>query len=456
VKNIIRCLVGVMFSAVCTTAGFAQESTYVKSTDTYKRIKAAIDKIRVVDTHEHLRGEPGYLNHGPKDFFDLVGDYYNTKDKRYLDATLSVEERWQSFEPLYKMLKIRNYVWSIKTGIKKIYGIDITDAQSIKKINEAMKKQHTPGIYTRVLHDIGKIDYVMVHSRWKEGLPKKDYPDFFRGGRVIDKMVTFDDIEDTFRFAQHYGVEIRCIDDLEEIYKKFVDESVRNGAVGFKYSGAYLRDLDFSNPNKQKAEAVLQKMLRNSEAKFSWAGGKMSLDEARDLSTYLMHAMLRQIEKTKIPLAFHTGPVSMGSAGDVRRSNPQLLIPLFKQYPDINFDLYHSGFPYVTEFVELGKSWPNVYLNMCWSHNLTPTMARAQLSEMLECVPVNKILAYGGDSRTVENSIGDLEIAKENCAVVLAEKVLDGKFTEPEAIEYAQRILRTNAIELYKLDKVGN
>ncbi len=453
----IRCLAVTMFSVIFAAAGFAEESTYVKSTDTYKRIKAAIEKIRVVDTHEHLRGELGYLNHGPDDFFDLMGDYYNANDKRYLDKTLSVEQRWQSFEPLYKTLKNRNYVCSTATGIKKIYGIEITDAQSIKKINEAMKKQHKPGIYTRILHDIGKIDYVMVQGRWRSAITDENYPDFFRGSRVIDKMVVFDDIEDdTFRFARHYGVQIRCIDDIEEIYKRFIDESIRTGAVGFKYSGAYLRDLDFSNPDKEKAEAVLQKMLQNTEAKFSWAGGKMGLDEARDLSTYLMHAMLRLIEKSKMPVAFHTGIVSMGGGGDVRRSNPQLLIPLFKQYPNINFDLYHSGFPYVTESVELGKSWPNVYLNMCWSQNLSPTMARQQLAEMLECVPVNKILAYGGDSRILENAIGDLEIAKENCAVVLAEKVLDGKFAEPEAIEYAQRILRTNAIELYKLDKVGN
>ena len=212
-------------------------------------------------------------------------------------------------------------------------------------------------------------------------------------------MIVFDEPNDTSRFARHYGVEIRCVDDLEEIYKRFVDESVRNGAVGFKYSGAYLRDLDFSNPNKEKAEAVLQKMLQNTEAQFSWAGGKMGLEEAKDLSTYLMHAMLRQIEKSRNAGGVSYGAVSWDGAGDVRRSNPQLLIPLFKEYKNINFDLYHSGFPYVTEFVELGKSWPNVYLNMCWSQSLSPTMARRQLSEMLECVPVNKILAYGGDSR---------------------------------------------------------
>jgi hypothetical protein len=312
-----------------------------------------------------------------------------------------------------------------------------------------MKKQHQPGIYTRVLRNIGNIDYVMVQSRWKDGFPKEDYPDFFRGARVLDKMIVFDDVNDMSKYAAHYGIEVRRVADLEEIYRKFVEESVQTGSVGFKYSGAYLRDLDFSNPSREKAEAALQKLLTLTEAQFSWAGGKMGLEEMKDLSTYLMHAMLREIDKKGMTVAFHTGLVGQG---DVRWSNPQLLIPLFKEYKNINFDLYHSGFPYVTEFVELGKSWPNVYLNMCWSQSLSPTMARRQLSEMLECVPVNKILAYGGDSRVLENSIGDLEIAKENCAVVLAEKVLKGCFTEADAIQYAERILRTNAIELYKLD----
>ena len=64
------------------------------------------------------------------------------------------------------------------------------------------------------------------------------------------------------------------------------------------------------------------------------------------------------------------------------------------------------------------------------------------LSEMLECVPVHKIFAFGGDTRFPEAVIGHLEIAKENCALVLADKVLNGYFSEKEAIEYAQRILK--------------
>ena len=48
----------------CAVSVSGEETSYVKSTDTYKRIRAAIEKMKVVDTHEHLDNEPGYLKHG--------------------------------------------------------------------------------------------------------------------------------------------------------------------------------------------------------------------------------------------------------------------------------------------------------------------------------------------------------------------------------------------------------
>ncbi len=42
-------------------------------------------------------------------------------------------------------------------------------------------------------------------------------------------------------------------------------------------------------------------------------------------------------------------------------------------------------------------------------------------------------------------------MARENCALVLAEKVLNGFFTHAEALDYAERIFRTNTMEFFKL-----
>ena len=157
------------------------------------------------------------------------------------------------------------------------------------------------------------------------------------------------------------------------------------------------------------------------------------------------------IEEKGMPISFHTG-LQAGGKTDIRWSNPQLLIPLFKEYKNVNFDLFHGGFPYMTEFAELGRSWPNVFLNLCWFHTISPEGARSLLSELLECVPVHKIFAFGADTNFPESTIGHLEMAKENCAIVLTEKVLNGYFTEKEAVEYAMRILRTNSIEFFNLE----
>jgi len=91
------------------------------------------------------------------------------------------------------------------------------------------------------------------------------------------------------------------------------------------------------------------------------------------------------------------------------------------------------------------------FLNLCWNHIITPERAKAQLSELLKCVSVDKIFAFGGDTKYPELVISHLEMAKENCALVLAEKVLNGFFSYDEAVAFARRIFRTNLIEFYKL-----
>jgi hypothetical protein len=441
---------------------YAAEVSYVKSTQVYQHIKTAIDKIGIVDSHEHFRTEKELIKRQP-DFFQLVEGGYskvdamvvgNTfpHDEKWKDKNLSVEEKWQSFLPTYERIKNTGYMQALRIGIKKIHGIELTDLESVKKINESLKKVYQPGAYEKILHEMGKIDCMMVYAKFDKGFDKTQYPSFFMAVRSFDRLVIFTSQKDIEWMEESYGIRIHSVDDLEKIYRKFVDESIASGVVGFKWTGAYIRSLDFTDYSREKADALLKKILQNTEAGFSWAGGvAFSVEDGKPLSSYCMHTMLRIIEEKGYPLSIHTGLLTWGGA-DIRRSDPQLLIPLFKEYKGINFDLFHSGWPYVTEFEELGKSWPNVYLNQCWTHIISPEGARQQLSEMIECVPANKIFAFGGDSDYLEQAIGHLEIAKENCAIVLTEKVLDGKFSEAEAIEFAKRILRINSIEFFKLE----
>jgi hypothetical protein len=78
-------------------------------------------------------------------------------------------------------------------------------------------------------------------------------------------------------------------------------------------------------------------------------------------------------------------------------------------------------------------------------------MGRRLLHELIETVPGNKILAFGGDSITVEMAYGHLRMARDVGSRVLSEKVEEGYMGEDEAVALGRRMLRDNPAALYKL-----
>jgi hypothetical protein len=124
----------------------ADETSFIKSTTTYKRIKSEIDNIRVVDTHEHLKPESFRVNEGKPDFFSMIlsdypggdiGNIGNTfdYDKIFLDKTLSIEERWKSFKPIYERIKNTGYMRCLRLGIKKAW-TGFTNRGSTQRLSE--------------------------------------------------------------------------------------------------------------------------------------------------------------------------------------------------------------------------------------------------------------------------------------------------------------------------------
>jgi hypothetical protein len=88
---------------------------------------------------------------------------------------------------------------------------------------------------------------------------------------------------------------------------------------------------------------------------------------------------------------------------------------------------------------------------MAWSALISPVVASHYLQEFIETVPLNKIMAYGGDSQTVEGAYGASVLARESVTQALTKEVKSGYLTEDEAIAIAKKILRENAIIIYNL-----
>ena len=124
--------------------------------------------------------------------------------------------------------------------------------------------------------------------------------------------------------------------------------------------------------------------------------------------------------------------------------------PAFQRYRQVQFDLFHAGWPFSDLMGAIGKSFPNVFLDLCWAWSMNPVGMERVLGEWLCVVPSNKIFAFGGDTGTPNAVLGYAAQARKGIANVLEQKVQSGEFDLPTATHVARRIMSENARELYR------
>jgi hypothetical protein len=79
-------------------------------------------------------------------------------------------------------------------------------------------------------------------------------------------------------------------------------------------------------------------------------------------------------------------------------------------------------------------------------------MTRSLLGEWIDMVPVNKIIAFGGDyCNPVEKCYGHLTMARENLAHVLAERIDEGLMDKDDAVAIARQWFYETPRALYGL-----
>ena len=120
----------------------------------------------------------------------------------------------------------------------------------------------------------------------------------------------------------------------------------------------------------------------------------------------------------------------------------------------VTFDIFHIGYPYEHVLSYLAKAFPNVYIDMCWAHAISPTACVNALVEWLDAVPANKISAFGGDYCFVDGVYGHQYLARENVSRALALKVDNGVFDCNRAVEIARMLLLENPKRIFNLSSI--
>jgi len=430
-------------------AGGAQP---VRSRSLAERIRQAVDRLEVVNTHEHILPEADRVSQ-PLDFFTLAGHYaINDVISAGLPAAtaaakdLSPSERWRAFEPYWRYARFTGYGQALRIAIRDIYGVAEISAATLEKINEAIAARNKPGLYRQVLRERARIRYSVLDDYWNAA-PVEPDPEFFVLARKFDRFILAGSRDDVAQLERLTGVAITSLEGLKRAMERSFEQSLAAGMVTVKTTIAYNRDLHFREVSEAAAAARFDRLMRG-EARLPEGFRNRVERPWRDLEDHLFHHLIRLAEAHRVPVQIHTGLLA-GNGGFIANTNPTLLTNLFFLYPKVAFDLFHISYPYQSELAVLAKLFPNVHADFCWAHIISPSVARRALGEFLETVPVNKIFGFGGDYRYPELSYAHLKIARRNIAQVLAEKVEEGFCDEAEAVEIARLLLDENPARLF-------
>ncbi len=440
------------------------------SRDLYVRMKTAIDAIPVIDSHEHLYlPEEDWRAHDA-DFCQFLFQYNLDdlmtagmevpdtaefvaslgKTLRIGGRALSTDEKWRRIKPYWEASKYTGYGRAARLSLGKLFGADDLTDDTYGAVSERLPEFLRPGVMRSILADtcgfegiINDVD-VMVQPGMFERLDRTLYR-FVARFRHFSYIYFPNGVETVERM---FGMTIRSLDHLEDAIDAQFERWEAEGRVALKMADAYLRDIHYEDSTRDEAERVFRRIF--TLRKHPRFAETLSFAEARPLENWALHRILERAEAHALPVIVHTG-VQAYTGDDPSHSRASLLVNLFRKYPGLRFHLLHANYPWMGEAACLAKQFPNVSLDLTWVHVIVPSGAREGLSQILDSVPLNKIHGFGGDCLLPLNVWGALEVARENIAHVLADKVEIGHMTESGAIAIAERLMNGNIREIFHL-----
>ena len=235
---------------------------------------------------------------------------------------------------------------------------------------------------------------------------------------------------------------------LKNVVTPTLERQKENGAVAIKFEAAYLRKLDFDDPDETRARATYARFVK---------GGEPPANGYKALQDFLFYYIAR--EAGRLGMAVHIHCIS-GAGGFYRQSgsNPLLMESVFNDpvLRKTNFAVVHGGYPFTKEMGSL-MSKPNVYADFSAQTFFTyPRELSDILRNWLESYP-DKIL-FGTDAFSFgpELDWGELAwlsntTARQALALALTGMMNDGEINRESALELARMVLHDNAAKLYGL-----
>ena len=377
----------------------------------YNDIREYLDTVPVIETHEH------YVLGDEKDLIKAYSTLFGYYTSDLMSASLGMEketvalvendnltfdQRFEIFEKLYKRSNKTAYAKAWEKGLEECLGIKDITKQTFKKI-EDYYSNYSSDQYNTLMDQFGiKVKIADIHN-------VDDFIRIMDGGdadpltRFAFPLPSFHNIRkltDISIVSKYLDRTVTCLDDFTEAFENLLKKAVDFGIVCIKDQSAYRRNINYGLPVKSDAERVFNRILMEPNSSIGWEE-EFNDDELFALDDWLFHHYMRLARKYNLPVQIHTGHMA-GIRNDVTKANASHFIPVLALHADVAFDLFHGNWPYMDEYLFIGKNYPNAYLDLCWVQSIDPLYSIELMKRAVMTVPQSKIMAFGGDTVNIE------------------------------------------------------
>ncbi len=407
-----------------------------------KGLISEMERMRVIDTHEHLPPEEELVSSEADIFTRIFSHYVVTnlnsagfkEDRSWLmDTRIPLEQRWESFRPYLNAIRDTGYARAALIAAKELFGVEDINDDTYLLLSRRIREANRPRLYDRILKEKCRIEKVLNQGSWSDGEKGYSIP-VYRGFMPLFHLnnSTFKALYDELK--AHYGGDFR---DGREFMSFWLDRVYKSGNAGIKIYASLKPDCI----DDASAQSIFRKFL----------SGSAENEELRALGVWLLHKAIEGAPVYNLVVAVHCG-LNWCNWEDFKQFNPMNMVPVLLKYRNTVFDLYHGGIPWVREMAVIGNQYPNTCLNLVWCHQISPSMTEQMLNEWLDLVPSNKIIAFGGDSSDgPEKTYGALRLAQENIARALAVRIARKEMSEERAVDLCSAWLYDNPARIYNL-----
>jgi hypothetical protein len=421
-----------------------------------------VEKIKVIDTHEHIQPESERVSLN-LDLFNLFEHYAFSdcisaglsydKMRSFVDnKTIPIEVRWKEFRDYWEKAKNTSYGEAVRIAIRDLLGIEDLNDETYISVSNKLKEVNVKGWYKKLLKDICLIERCIIDLDLPTIAEQLNVDrDLFTPAVRFDRYLDFTKKSTIELLETDTGISIHNLTHLLKAFDHLFSKILEAKVCAIKIGLAYERSIKIEKYTRNEAEADLNKLLAETLVRIPWLEEKtISQSEVRRLQDFCIRYILDFAEENNIPIQVHTG-LQEGHGNYVANSHPLLIVNLLLEYRRLRFALFHGGYPFMREVISIAKNFQNAYLDMCWLHIISRKAAKDFLEEALEAVPLSKIFGFGGDFMNVEGTYAHLKIARQNISSVLTKLIEEERIDKKEALKISKMILYDNPSIFYKI-----